>query len=50
MFYKVKSITTLYDYILLIIFDNDIKKYYDLKPLFTKISAFKLLLDIPRFV
>ncbi len=43
MFYKVKSIKPLQEYILLITFENGIKKYYDVKMLFSKWSTFQKL-------
>ena len=43
MFYKVKSVETLENYLLLIIFQNGIKKQYDIKPLFEKWKEFKTL-------
>ena len=45
MFYKVKSIEPLDNFILQVIFENDIKKYYDLKQIFDKWQEFKILKD-----
>lgn len=41
MFYKVKSVEPLDDFILFVTFENGHKKYYDLKPLLNKNSNFK---------
>lgn len=46
MFYKIKSVTALPNYMLDIIFDNNIKKTYDIKPLFEKWPIFQMLLNI----
>ncbi len=46
MFYRVKSVEPLDNFILLINFENGSKKYYDVKTLFNKFSAFKDLLNI----
>ena len=43
MFHKVKSIKTLSDFILLVTFENNVIKYYDIKPLFKKWLEFKNL-------
>lgn len=47
MFYKVKYVKTLENFILLITFENGIKKSYDIKPLFVKWQVFKDLVNIP---
>ena len=43
MFYKVESVDALDNYLLLITFQNGIKKQYDIKPLFEKWKEFKTL-------
>ena len=43
MFHKIKSVTTLPDYMLSVQFAEGITKVYDVKPLFDKISAFRPL-------
>ena len=43
MFYKIKTVEPLDNFILYITFENDIKKYYDLKILFDKWQDFKEL-------
>lgn len=43
MFYKVKKIEPLDNFILYVTFENDVKKYYDLKLLFDKWQEFKIL-------
>ena len=43
MFYKVKSIEPLDNFILYITFDNGVKKYYDLKLIFDKWQEFRVL-------
>ena len=43
MFYKVESVDALDNYLLLITFQNGIKKKYDIKPLFEKWKEFKTL-------
>ena len=43
MFHKVKSIKALSDFILLVTFENNVIKYYDIKPLFKKWLEFKNL-------
>ncbi|MBP3832053.1 MAG: DUF2442 domain-containing protein [Clostridia bacterium] len=45
MFYKIKTVEPLDNFILYITFENDIKKYYDLKILFDKWQEFKILQD-----
>lgn len=47
MFYKVKSVEALDNYILLVTFENGILKRYDVKPLFDKWDIFKDLINIP---
>ena len=46
MFYKVKSVEPLGNFILLVNFENGNTKYYDIKTLFDKIPAFRDLLNI----
>lgn len=46
MFYKVKSVKPLNDYKLLVTFENDIVKLYDVKMLFSKFEIFKTLSSI----
>lgn len=46
MFYKVKSVKPLENFILLIDFENGIQKYYDVKKLFDKFTYFQNLLNI----
>ncbi len=46
MFYKVKSVKPLSNFILEIIFENNEIKYYDIKPLFEKWLVFKNLKNI----
>lgn len=46
MFYKVKSVKPLENFILLIDFENGIQKYYDVKKLFDKFTYFQDLLNI----
>lgn len=46
MFYKIKSIKPLDNFILLVIFENTKQKYYDIKPLIKNIPAFKDLINI----
>jgi len=43
MFYKVKKVIPLPNYCLTVIFENDVTKQYDVKPLFEKIDIFKTL-------
>ena len=43
MFYKVKSIEPLDNFILYITFENGVKKYYDLKLIFDKWQEFRIL-------
>jgi hypothetical protein len=43
MFYKVNDVTPLENYILLVKFENDLEKYYDIKPLFKKWATFNKL-------
>jgi uncharacterized protein YerC len=43
MFYKVNNVTPLENYILLVKFENDLEKYYDIKPLFKKWTIFNKL-------
>ncbi len=47
MFYRVKSVKPLPDYILEVHFVNGIIKKYDLKPLFDLYPDFKALKEIP---
>jgi len=46
MFYKVKDVNTLEDFILMIEFKNGIMKTYDVKPLFEKCKVFQTFLHI----
>lgn len=46
MFYKVKSVEPLQNYILKIVFENGITKYYDVKQLFNKFVVFQSLKNI----
>lgn len=46
MFYKVRSVKPLSNFILEIIFENNEIKYYDIKPLFEKWLVFKNLKNI----
>ena len=43
MFYKVKKIEPLDDCILYVTFENNVKKYYDLKLIFDRWREFKIL-------
>ena len=43
MFYKVKKVTPLKEYILEVTFENDIIKYYDVSQLFQKWTVFQNL-------
>ena len=43
MFYKIKTVEPLDNFILYVTFENDVKKYYDLKLLFDKWHKFKEL-------
>lgn len=47
MFHKVKSVTALQDYILLLHFADGTAKYYDVKPLFANTDAFNDLQTVP---
>ena len=47
MFHKVKSVQALSEYILEITFENDVIKYYDIKPLFDKWDEFKIFQTSP---
>ena len=46
MFHKVKSVVALSDYMLLVTFDDNVIKYYDVKPLFEKWIEFKSLENV----
>lgn len=46
MFHKVKSVKTLDNYILLITFEDNTIKYYDVKNLFNKFKNFQDLINI----
>lgn len=46
MFHKVKSVVALPDYMLLVTFEDNVVKYYDIKPLFEKWIEFKNLENI----
>lgn len=45
MFHKIKSVSPLPDYRLSVQFSEGITKIYDMKPLFERIPAFKMLLE-----
>ena len=45
MFYKVKKVTPLPDYNLVILFENNVEKTYDIKPLFEQLPVFKALIS-----
>jgi hypothetical protein len=47
MFHKIKKVTALADYRLLVQFMNGEQKEYDIKPLFSRWETFKSLIDIP---
>lgn len=46
MFHKVKSVKSLDNYILEIVFENNVIKYYDVSKIFEKWTAFKQLKTI----
>jgi len=46
MFYKVKAVHPLADFILAVAFENGTRKLYDIKPLFARWEAFKALQTI----
>jgi len=46
MFHKVKSVVALSDYMLLVTFEDNVIKYYDVKPLFDKWLEFKTLENV----
>jgi hypothetical protein len=46
MFHKVKKVKTLPNYCLLVQFENEEKKRYDLKPLFKEMEAFQPLVYV----
>ena len=46
MFHKIKAISTKESYILVALFECGEKKQFDVKPLFSKISAFQALQSI----
>lgn len=46
MFHRVKEVEPLDNYILKIIFDSDVIKFYDIKPLFNRWNIFKSLITI----
>ena len=48
MFHKVRTICTLPDYCLHVQFSEGVTKIYDVKPLFNKWTAFKLLENEPE--
>ena len=48
MFHKVKAVTALPDYRLSVQFAEGVTKLYDVKPLFDKWTAFKVLQDHPE--
>lgn len=45
MFYKVKSVKPLDNYVLYVTFENGVNKYYDLKLIFDKWQEFKELVN-----
>ena len=47
MFYKIKNVEPIENFILYVTFENDVKKYYDLKLIFDKWQEFKLLQNNP---
>lgn len=47
MFYKIKTVKPLSDYSLLIQFENNEKKQYNIKPLMDELAPFKALQYIP---
>ena len=47
MFHKINSVTPLSDFRLLLHFSNGSAKEYDMKPLFSRMTAFQPLQDIP---
>ncbi len=46
MFHKIKSVKPLSNYILLVTFQDNIVKYYDIKPLWKKWDDFKNLKNV----
>ena len=48
MFHKIKSVSTLPDYKLRVLFSEGVTKIYDIKPLFEKLPAFKVLQERPE--
>ena len=48
MFHKVKAVTALPDFRLSVQFAEGVTKLYDVKPLFDKWAAFKVLQDHPE--
>ena len=46
MFHKVRSVTPISDFSLLVEFENGSSKVYDIKPLFAKWRSFQALADI----
>ena len=46
MFHKIKSVITLPNYVLLITFENNKTKYYDIKRIWEKWEDFKMLINI----
>ena len=49
MFHKIRSVTPLDNYILLVTFCEGVTKTYDIKPLFDEIPVFKKLTDKNEF-
>ena len=45
MFYKIKSVKPLDNYVLYVTFENGVNKYYDLKLIFDKWQEFKELVN-----
>ncbi len=46
MFYKVKNVKALDNFVLLVTFENEVTKYYDIKNLLDKFSSFQDLINI----
>ena len=47
MFHKIKNANPLQDFRLCVLFSEGVTKIYDVKPLFEKISAFKVFAETP---
>lgn len=48
MFHKIKNANPLQDFRLCVLFSEGVTKIYDVKPLFEKISAFKVFAETPK--